>query len=596
MSQFDFDNIVVGSGFGGAVSALRLTEKGYRVLVLEKGKRYEAQDFAKSNWRINKFLWIPWLGLRGPLQVAFTRKLSVVYSAGVGGGSLVYGNTHLVPDDKVFNSPLWSDIHDDWQLRLKPYYALAQRMIGLQQNVWEGEADKTLKQVAQELGCGDTYTTVYSGLLYPEGHDVFGSEPNESTLGADRGDPYFNGEGPKRNSCNYCGNCMVGCRNNAKNTLDKNYLYFAERNGAEIRAESKVTRIEPIANDAGLQDGSAGYVITVEEGMGLIGRKKYTITTYGLTLSAGVLGSIPLLLKMRDVDKTLPNISTELGRQVMTNSETLLTVNDRHDRMPSVDQSLGTAITSMIHPDDETKIQVVRYGATNDASWITVPNIPLTSKHAGIPRVVTMLGNMVRHPITTLRVMNPVGKAKRGVWLLVMQTAHSYIHLEMRKPWYYLFLKNTWVPTQYADDEKLRSYFPIAQKVAEMYCKITGGDAANLLPEVVAGTPLTAHMMGGARIGNSAENAVIDDSGEVFGYQNLRVLDGSIIPGNLGVNPSLTILALTEHAMALLPVFNEERANVITPVVFAPALTRNPSAYQGEGVLHQQAVQDSNMG
>ena len=420
MASFDFDNIVIGSGFGGAASALRLSEKGYRVLVLEKGRRFEADDFAKSNWRLDKFLWMPWLGFKGPFQTAFTRKLMAISGAGVGGGSLVYGNTHLIPDDSVFNSPPWSDIHSNWSPRLAPFYALAQRMIGVQQNTWEGEADKTIKQVAEQLGRGDSYTRVYSGLLYPEGHEVFGSAPELDKLGAERGDPYFNGEGPARKSCNYCGNCMVGCRENAKNTLDKNYLFFAERNGVEIRAESKVTRIEPLANALGERDGSAGYRVTVEQGSNFFGRKRYSLTARGVTLSAGVLGTIPLLLQMRDLHKTLPNISPLLGREVMSNSETLLTVNDRSDR--GIDHSVGTAISSMICPDDETKIQVVRYGAANDGSWLVVPNVPLTSKHAGIPRWLTMLGNMLRSPLKTLRVINPLGVAAERRYLAARST------------------------------------------------------------------------------------------------------------------------------------------------------------------------------
>ncbi len=579
-NKFDFDQVVVGSGFGGAVSALRLSEKGNRVLVLEKGRRFEASDFAKSNWRLDKFVWMPWVFMRGPFQCFFTRKLTAVTGAGVGGGSLVYANTHLIPDESVFSRFPWSAMRPDWHAQLTPFYALAQRMIGVAENKWSGPADAQLKQVAKALGREDTFTNVNSGLLYP----------NNEEPGSDRGDPYFNGEGPNRNSCNYCGACMVGCRHNAKNTLDKNYLFFAERNGAEIRAESKVIRIAPIANEKGLYDGTAGYEITVRVGMGVIAKETYTITTRGVVISAGVLGTIPLLLKMRNVDKTLPNISSQLGREVMTNSETLVTVTHNGDEK---DLEFGTAITSMIEPDDETKIQVCRYGKGNDASWLTMTNVPISDQRGKMPRFVDMFYQMLKHPLRTLRLINPLGKGRKGIWLLVMQTAHSFVHIETKRPWYYLFLKRTWVATQHEGDNKLRNYFPIAHKVANEYVKRTGGVAGNIAIEVIAGTPLTAHMMGGAKIASTAEKGVVDETGEVFGYSNLRILDGSIIPGNLGVNPSLTILAMSEYAMSKVPVFNSKRAEKIRPIEFSKALNGSVSKYSASGNLHNLAINES---
>ena len=583
-TNFDFDQIVIGSGFGGAASALRLTEKGFRVLVLERGKRFDSKDFAPSNWNLKRFMWLPQLGLTGPFTLSVTRKINLVHGSAVGGGSLVYGNTHFIPAAEIFNDNAWTEMHDDWHTRLAPYYALAQRMIGVQQNRFFGPADLVLKNVATDMQREDTFKTVYSGLLYPKGEDKVSQNVNVTALGEDRGDPYFNGDGPQRNSCNYCGNCMSGCRYNAKNSLDKNYLFFAERNGAEIRTECNVTKIEPIADANGAKDGSAGYVIHLTQGLGLFNRKHYTLTTRGVVVSAGVFGTMPLLLKMRDVEQTLPNLSANLGQNVLTNSETLLTVS--HDRLDQQGQAeeawRGTAITSIFAPDDETKVEIVRYAKGSDAGFAGATSVPLTNKQDGIPRPLTMLVNMLKQPLKTIKLLNPVGKAKDSVILLVMQTAQNHIHLESKRSWYSPF-KPTWIPVQHSNDRKLRNYFPIAQQVAENYVKHSGGVPGNLAFEVIAGTPITAHMMGGARMGRDPHSSVIDDSGQTYGYKNLRILDGSIIAGNLGVNPSLTILALTEHAMAQIPVFDEVKAEKIKAIQFSPALAGSPSTMQSAG-------------
>lgn len=591
-SNFDFDQIIIGSGFGGSASALRLTEKGFRVLILERGKRIETKDFSPSSWNLKRFMWLPQLGLTGPFTLSFTRKINLVHGSAVGGGSLVYGNTHLIPEESVFAESAWTGMHEDWYPRLAPYYALAQRMIGVQQNRFFGPADLVLKNVASDMGREDTFKTVYSGLLYPKGEDKVSQNVDVERLGESRGDPYFNGDGPLRNSCRYCGNCMSGCRYNAKNTLDKNYLFFAERNGAEIRPESNVTKIEPIADEHGNKDGSAGYIIHVTQGLGLFNKKKYTLTTRGVVVSAGVFGTMPLLLKMRDVEKTLPNLSPNLGQNVLTNSETLLTVS--HDRLDLQGQREeiwnGTAITSIFAPDDETKVEIVRYAKGSDASFAGAINVPLTDKHPGIPRALSMLTNIIRQPFKSVKMVNPIGKAKDTIILLVMQSAQNHIHLESKRTWYAPF-KPTWVPVQHHGDTKLRNYFPIAHKVAENYVKHSGGEPGNLAFEVVAGTPITAHMMGGARMGKDPDTAVIDDSGQTYGYENLRILDGSVIAGNLGVNPSLTILALTEHAMAQIPVFDKHKAAKIKPIHFSAALAGCPSSMQDAGTADILATQ-----
>lgn len=586
-SEFDFDQIIIGSGFGGSASALRLTEKGYNVLVLERGKRIKNKEFAISNWNLKRFLWMPKLGLTGAFTLSFTRKINLVHGSGVGGGSLVYGNTHLIPDESVFLQSSWQTMHSDWYNRLAPYYALSQRMIGVQKNRFFGPSDIILKSVANEMGRGDTFHTVYSGILYPYGEAKVSQNIDVHKLGENRGDPYFNGDGPKRNSCVYCGNCMTGCRHNAKNTLDKNYLYFAERNGAEIRPESNVTKIEPIADEQGNKDGTAGYIIHITEGLGLFNKRKYTLKTAAVVVSAGVFGTIPLLLKMRNVDKTLPNLSPNLGANVLTNSETLLTVS--HDRLTQQEQAEevwnGTAITSMFSPDDETKVEVVRYAKGSDAAFTGAASVPLTSKHLGVPRSITMLANIIKQPLKSIKLINPVGKAKNTIVLLVMQTAKNHIHLESKKTWYSPF-QETWIPTQHADDEKLRNYFPIAHEVAEKYIKHSGGVAGNLALEVIAGAPVTAHMMGGAKMGPDPQTAVLDETAQTYGYKNLRILDGSLIAGNLGVNPSLTILAMTEYIMSQIPISNQEKADKIKPIYFSPALDGSPSSIKGEGEIN----------
>lgn len=314
-NNFDFDQVIIGSGFGGSVSALRLSEKGHRVLVLEKGKRRRDDEFAETSMDRKNYIWMPSLGWKGVTQFTMIPKVTIIRGIGVGGGSQVYANVHMIPDDEVFNSPSWTKTRSDWKDVLAPYYSLAQRMLGTANNEYTNVADDTLREVAEEFGYGDTFKTVNTGVFFPQGE--------EKEQGKVFADPYFNGDGPDRETCQLCAGCTIGCRHNAKNTLMKNYLFFAERNGVEIRAESQVTKIEPI----GKEDGSDGYMVTVKETTKK-GSRTYTVRSRGVVVSAGVMGTIPLLLRMRDGLKTLPNISHMLGKQVRTNSETLITANN----------------------------------------------------------------------------------------------------------------------------------------------------------------------------------------------------------------------------------------------------------------------------
>lgn len=578
VEEFEFDQVVIGSGFGGAVSALRLSEKGYRVLVLEKGLRREDKDFPELNTDVRNYIWLPNLGLKGTTQFSFTNKATIIHACGVGGGSQVYANVHLIPPDSAFESPAWTRIHRDWKERLAPHYALAQRMLGTTKNPYTNIADSTLKAVAEDIGRGESWETVNTGVIFPESDDVEGKPV---------GDPYFSGDGPERHTCQSCGNCTIGCRHNAKNTLMKNYLYFAERNGVEIRAESEVVRIEPLPNAAGVRDGSAGYELTVQNPLKPFFKQPYKIRCRGVVVSAGVMGTVPLLLKMRDDAKTLPNISSWLGQQVRTNSETLITANNLSQEVCE-----GPTITSMIAADDDTNMEINRFGKGSDGTWFYLPYVPLVTGE-GIGRIFKWLGNTLRHPLKTLKVLNPVGKARNSILFLVMQTSEAYIHLEWRRRWYRLF-RNAITTVQKPGDTPLKVSFPAAEDAARRYAEKLDGEAGSSVAEIVLGTPLTAHIMSGVAIGTDSSNGVVDEAGEVFGYSNLRVLDGSIIPGNLGVNPSLTITALSEYAMSQVPVFDQERAEKIKPIRFSRPLAGQVSALTGEGDL-LKAVADKKL-
>ncbi len=572
-----YDQVVIGSGFGGSVSALRLSEKGYSVLVLEQGLRREDEDYPKDNWDLKNTLWATKVGFKGPTQISMTSKVTVLHGSGVGGGSQNYSNVHLIPPDTAFDSPAWTRIHDDWKQRLTPFYALAQRMLGTTKNPLINIADTTLRDVATDIGRGESWSTVNTGIVFPD-NDF---PNNDKKTSKKVGDPYFSGDGPERNTCNSCGSCNIGCRYNAKNTLMKNYLFFAERNGVEIRAESKVVSIIAMKGKNGERDGTAGYELTVENPINRFFKKPYKIHCKGVVISAGVMGTVPLLLKMRDKTKTLPNISRWLGQQIRTNSETLLTANNMNAEVWE-----APTITSMMSSSDDTTIEINRFRKGSDAAWLLLPHVPMVEGE-GIGRFFTLLKNTILHPIKTIKILNPVGKAKNSIVFLVMQTKEAYIHLEWRRKWYRLFSKNI-TAVQREGDEPLSVCFPSAEKVAKAYCEKLDGEPGNSVMEILLGTPVTAHIMSGVPIGTNKDNGVVDESGEVFGYQNLRVLDGSVIPGNLGVNPSLTITALSEYAMSMIPVYDQLKAGQTKPIYFSQLLTNQVSSLTGEGVFNYQ--------
>ncbi len=339
---------------------------------------------------------------------------------GVGGGSQIYANVHLIPDDEVFNSKAWTRLRNDWKETLLPYYGLAQRMLGTAENTYTNIADDTLKEVAQEMGHGNSYKTVTTGVFFPL---------QDGERGKIVKDPYFNGDGPDRRTCQYCGNCIIGCRYNSKNTLMKNYLYFAERNGVEIRPSSEVIKITPLNHD-----GSEGYELLVKETLSKKVRQ-YKLRSRGVVVSGGVMGTVPLLLKMRDKYKTLPNISAVLGQEIRTNSETLTTANDTREKVDD-----GIAISSFISVDGNTNMEINRFREGSDGTWLYVPYIPMVTGK-GLVRIVKFVFNTLLHPMKTAKMLRPKGKARSSILFLVMQKSEAFIHLEWRRKWYRFFKK-----------------------------------------------------------------------------------------------------------------------------------------------------------
>ncbi|MFO8112966.1 MAG: GMC family oxidoreductase [Desulfosalsimonadaceae bacterium] len=526
-TSFDYDFIVIGSGFGGSVSALRLSEKGYKVGVLEKGKRWRTEDFPKTNWNIRKNLWLPAIGCYGYQMLTQLKHVLIFHGGGVGGGSLVYANQLLVPPDEVFERPEWGP--GDWKSKLAPCYERAKTMLGATPSPHVGIADKCLQEVGIELTGKDTFHKNDVG--------VFFGEPDEKVP-----DPYFGGRGPERTGCTFCGACMIGCPVGAKNTLDKNYLHLAEGLGAEIIPETMVTGVRPVAG---------GYEVLTKRSTGLLHPKK-TYRAQGVVFSASVLGTVKLLNRCKQED-LLPNISDQLGNYVRTNSEALLGVKSRDRNVNWNDQ---IAITSGIYADETTHIEMVRYNRGSDVllNLLTL----MTGGGGKIPRGIRFLGNIIRHPLRFLFLLWPLGKAEQTTIVLVMQTDENYLKLDYKPRWWRFGgrSQNSRVP---AGLHRAPAYIPIANEVTERLARKMNGIPLSLIPEAAFNVSTTAHILGGCCMGESSEKGVVDFKGEVFGYPNLFVADGSVVPANLGVNPSLTITALSEYIIDQIP----EKKNAI---------------------------------
>ncbi|WDP92299.1 MAG: GMC family oxidoreductase [Desulfobacter sp.] len=522
LSSESYDFIVIGSGFGGSVSALRLAEKGYKVAVLEKGKRWRTEDFPKTNWNIKKNLWLPAIGCYGYQMVTQLKHALIFHGGGVGGGSLVYANQLLVPPDEVFERPEWGP--GDWKAKMMPFYEKAKKMLGANESPQVGQADKCLREVGIELTDTDTFHKNDVGIFF--------GTPDKTVP-----DPYFGGKGPERTGCTFCGSCMVGCPVGAKNTLDKNYLYLAEGLGVNIIPETLVTGVQPNGD---------GYDVFAEKSTGIRHPKKM-FHTKSVVFSGSVLGTVKLLNQCKQ-NGQLPNISDQLGNFVRTNSETLLGVKSKDKNTDWNDQ---IAITSGIYPDATTHIEMVRYNKGSDVllNLFTV----LTGGGGKIPRGIRYLGNILRHPIQFLALLLwPFGKAVSTTVVLVMQTDENYLELDYKRRWWRLGAKslNSQVP------EGLRrapAYIPIANKVTSILAEKMDGIPLSSIPEAAFNSLSTAHILGGCCMGESPEKGVVNFKGELFGYPNLYVADGSVVPANLGVNPSLTITALSESIMDQIP-------------------------------------------
>ena len=550
-----YDFIIVGSGFGGSVSAMRLTEKGYRVLVLERGKRYEPQDFPQTNWNIFKYLWLPAMRCFGIMGVNFLDDMMILNGSGVGGGSLVYASTHIEPGDGFYEASEWADLAD-WQRELAPHFRMANRMLGVRENPLYWPADYRLQEIANELGQGHTFK--------PSPVAIFFGDPGETVP-----DPFFGGDGPDRTGCIHCGGCMVGCRHNAKNTLDKNYLYFAEKWGAEVRSEANVLGIRPLY---GPQPGAARYEVEYENITDWVLKRKQTVQARNVIVAAGVLGTVNLLLQCRDEAKTLPLLSQRLGWMVRSNSEALMGVTAREGE---VDYSKGVAITSHFWLDEITSVEPVRY--PRGSSLMRNLAVPLVSlRGGGWQRFGRFVVEGLKRPYDFLKTRFLPDWARDSTILLIMQTAESRMRLKRGRSIFTLFQRG--LVSERDHSLPIPAVIDAGRSVVNRFADKINGIPQSTVNEVLLETPSTAHILGGCGIGADASRGVIDARHEVFHYPGLYVADGSVIPANLGVNPSLTITAMTERAMSLIP--RADDAGPVRPLTM-PANLPQPTVVVG---------------
>jgi cholesterol oxidase len=539
MSQM-YDYVIIGSGFGGSVSAMRLTEKGYSVLVLEKGKRFKDSDFAKSNWQYWKYVWMPAIRAHGILQISILKGVMVLHGAGVGGGSLGYANVLEIPTDKTFATPAWNQ-NVKWGEVLSEHYATARKMLGAARNPKLWKADDLLKQMAEERGMDHTFRATDVGVYFGE-------------AGVTVPDPFFDGEGPERAECQHCGGCMVGCRYNAKNTLPKNYLYFAEKNGAEVRAEVEVTDVRPLTVDggrsavnglypSGTMSSEARYEITYQDSTRLFKRKE-TVHAKNVIFSAGVMGTMKLLLNLRDVKGSLPYLSRRLGHMVRTNSEALL---GSVARKSDINYSEGVSISSIYNYDEITRIEPVRY--PDGSSLMRFLAAPLIDTDVSVPmRLLKFLWWTLTHPIDFLKALVLPGWAHNVTILLVMQHADNRMRFRIGRSLFTLFRTG-----MVADEEpgyEIGAQVKGSHELTRDFAARTNGIPLGSIGENLLNLPTTAHILGGAPMGKNAEEGVVDENFALHNYEGLYIIDGSIMPANPGVNPSLTITALAEYAMS----------------------------------------------
>ena len=535
---FDYDVVVIGSGFGGSVSALRLTEKGYSVAVLEAGRRFTPDTLPKTSWDTRNYLWAPALGMYGIQRFHVLKEVMVLGGAGVGGGSLNYANTLYVPPEAFFQDPQWKSI-TDWSAELAPFYDQAKRMLGVRTNPTVTPSDVALKASAEKLGYGDTFHLAPVGVFFGDGQDV-GGEGAKVAPGTEVEDPYFGGEGPRRRSCTECGECMTGCRHGAKNTLTENYLFLAEKNGAQILPMTTVTRIR--------EDGG-GYAVDVRATDSRSSNPAKngfrTIRARKVVISAGTFGTQKLLHEMRD-EGHLPRISAKLGELTRTNSEALvgsMTTDRRLGRRADFTQ--GVAITSSVHPDQHTHIEPVRYGkGSNAMSLLSIMQVPGGSR---VP-LLRFARIAATKPHLTLQMLNKRRWSERVIIGLVMQSLDNSIIVSRKKSG----LGKGQLTSRQGHGAPNPKWIPAAEESARAVAAEIRGVAGSGVSDLL-GRTLTAHFLGGCVIGDSPERGVIDPYQRLYGYPGICVADGSTVSANLGVNPSLTITAQAERAVSMWP-------------------------------------------
>jgi cholesterol oxidase len=513
-----YDYIVIGSGFGGSVASLRLAEKGYSVLTIEQGKRFNPDDFPKSNWNLAKYLWVPALRFFGFQKLSFYSTASILSGTGVGGGSLVYANTLYIPPDEFFNNLSWHRF-GDWKKILEPFYDKASFMLGRKKYSKINIEDHLLEEVSKDMNAHDTFESVYVGV------NLDGSEAGS--------DPYFNGLGPIRKGCIECGGCMVGCRENAKNTLDRNYLWFAEKMGVEIVPETKVEKISFFENL---------YVVETKSITSLFLKRKKIFRAKGIIVAAGALGTLELLLKQKHRFSTLPLLSDKLGYDLRTNAETLCAVSGASQKLNN-----GLAITSVFSPDPFTHVEIVKYpDNSNVMKWFF--GLSVAGASNPLKRTLLLFKKSITHPYLFLKTVFNFNWSSNMVIFLVMQSADN----AMRMVW-----KNNIFGGKMKIDnrgqKRVPAYIAIGQEVMERYAKKVSGIAQNILLEVFFDRPTTAHILGGCPMSESVDNGVVDENLKVHGYPDFYITDGSVIQGNIGVNPSLTITAMAEYCMSKIP-------------------------------------------
>jgi cholesterol oxidase len=523
-NTMDYDYAVIGSGFGGSVAALRLAEKGYKVVVLEQGNLVTPEDIEEGDNSIRHLNWVPALGSAGYFSQDFFQHVTLVRGIGVGGGSHVYASVLLKPKDEFYNDPAWSSMGINWKTELAPHYATASSMLGVTDNPASDIQDEYLKKTAEKMGAAHTYGPTPNGIYFgtPEVMDP---------------DPFFNGNGPHRKGCHLCGRCLTGCPHGSKNTLDKNYLYLAQRLGAAILPFRKVTNIQPRE--------TGGYDLQIKHPLKKF-RKYPPIRTKNIVLAGGVLGSLELLFHCRDITKTLPNVSPELGKVVRTNSEAIVGVLSDDNEL---DLTCGTAISSHFYPDEHTHITQNRF--PNGYNFMKFFTGPLVDHPNPAIRSIKTLVAIFLHPARFFGTWFAGNWHKRVTILTVMQHLDNQISFKYGRKASFMFRRG--LKSAAVKGKSAPTFLPVANNAAKTLAGVSGGQPLNILTESIGNTATTAHILGGCHMGTSAANGVIGSNHELFGYPGIYITDGSAVSANIGANPSLTITALAERAMSLIP-------------------------------------------